>query len=123
MLVMLLALLQCVAPLLHAHAHDVSAPGKVHFHAMEMGDAPSAPGLHELKSHLADSDAISMELASKNEPDTLIADAVQAISAASGFTLLVMSAIATLWSPDVDVFISASHFHPPSQAPPRLLFS
>jgi hypothetical protein len=54
----LLALLQCFAPLLHAHAHGISVEGKVHMHGE--GEAPVlASSIHEysgLPSFVADRD-------------------------------------------------------------------
>ncbi len=54
----LMTLLQCFAPLLHAHAHGISVEGKVHMHGG--GQAPMLASLHhehpELPSFVADRD-------------------------------------------------------------------
>ncbi|MDO9190284.1 MAG: hypothetical protein Q8K43_00265 [Sulfurimicrobium sp.] len=54
----LMALLQCFAPLLHAHAHGVSVEGKVHMHGE--GKAAMLASLHrehpELPSFVAERD-------------------------------------------------------------------
>ncbi len=68
-LVMLLALLQSIAPLLHAHVHDLSVPGKIHFHTLEIdvNDTPVDTGVFQLTKHLADEDAVGIESVGKNE--------------------------------------------------------
>jgi len=62
-LVMCLALLQSIAPLLHAHVHDLSVPGKIHLPTLEVdvADTPADTGVYQIKTHLADEDAIGME--------------------------------------------------------------
>lgn len=120
-LVMLLALLQGFAPLLHAHVHDISQPGKMHFHAFEF-DTPTSsedPGLQQLKFHLADSDAIGVESAGKNDHEPLVqADAAQALPTVP-FSRLLALAPPVFSAAVLSRFISRSaHLLPPSQAPP-----
>ena len=82
-LVMCLALLQSIAPLLHAHLHDVSIPGKIHFHTLEVDPAytPADTGVYQLTKHLADEDAIGMESVGKNEFSLSISNLTALISA------------------------------------------
>lgn len=81
-LVMCLALLQSIAPLLHAHVHDLSIPGKIHFHTLEvdLADTPVQTGVYQLKTHLADEDAIGMESVEKNEFDISVTDVTALVS-------------------------------------------
>lgn len=72
----LLALLQCFAPLLHAHAHGISVEGKVHIHGE--GEVPVlASPIHEhpaLPSFMADHDeAPVIAMAQEFRQDSTIA--------------------------------------------------
>ncbi|PWB58071.1 MAG: hypothetical protein C3F18_03065 [Nitrosomonadales bacterium] len=72
----LLALLQCFAPLLHAHAHGISVEGKVHMHGE--GEAPLlASPVHEhpaFQSFMADRDeAPVIAMAQEFRQDSTIA--------------------------------------------------
>lgn len=71
-----LALLQSIAPLLHAHIHDLSVPDKVHVHslAIAVNQLPIESGLYQLENHLADEDAIGMASVGKNEFDLTVMD-------------------------------------------------
>ena len=70
-LVMLLALLQGIAPLLHAHVLEFSMPDKIHIDGMEVDllHSQTDAGLHQLHLHVDESTAIGMESAGKNDKD------------------------------------------------------
>jgi hypothetical protein len=79
-LIIWLALLQGIAPLLHAHVHDLSMPGTIHLPALgvdanaEMAVHHAELGWHQLRTHLSDDDAIGVESAGKNEQDLAVLD-------------------------------------------------
>lgn len=120
MLVMCLALLQSIAPLLHAHVHDLSMPGKIHFHTLEVdvADTPVETGVYQLKKHLADEDAIGMESVGKNEFDVGVVDMTALISrilvALIPSTQLIIADVPAL----PGAFASPSYLRPLSLAPP-----
>lgn len=120
-LVILLALLQGFAPLLHAHVHDISQPGKMHFHAFEFeaAQASTDAGLTQLKSHLADSDAIGVDSAGKNDHDHVVFDAAMQALTAAPFSSPFAQAPPALFFAALPGFVAfLAHFLPPSQAPP-----
>ncbi|MFA5171329.1 MAG: hypothetical protein WC426_07165 [Sulfuriferula sp.] len=75
-LVIWLAMLQGVAPLLHAHVHDLSSPGKVHMPNLEIdvNHMPIESGMYQMKASLVDEDAIGIESAGKNDSDISVMD-------------------------------------------------
>ena len=119
-LVMCLALLQSIAPLLHAHVHDLSMPGKIHFHTLEVdvADTPVETGVYQLKKHLADEDAIGMESVGKNEFDVGVVDMTALISrilvALIPSTQLIIADVPAV----PGAFASPSYLRPLSLAPP-----
>lgn len=121
MLVLLLALLQGFAPLLHAHVHDVSQPGMPHFHAFEF-DAPQSPvesGVQQLKAHLADSDAIGVESAGKNDHEPVVqADAALALPTAPFSRPFALAPPLYAFAAVTGFTARSAHLLPPSQAPP-----
>jgi hypothetical protein len=121
MLVLLLALLQGFAPLLHAHVHDVSQPGMPHFHAFEF-DAPQSPvesGVQQLKAHLADSDAIGVESAGKNDREPVVqADAALALPTAPFSRPFALAPPRAAYVVVTHFPAHFAHLLPPSQAPP-----
>jgi hypothetical protein len=75
-LVIWLAMLQGVAPLLHAHVHDLSSPGKIHMPNLEIdtNHMPAESGMYMMKVNLAEEDAIGMESVGENELDISVMD-------------------------------------------------
>ena len=125
-LVILLALLQGFAPLLHAHVRDISQPGKMHFHAFEFeaAQAPVDAGLTQLKSHLADSDAIGVASAGTNDRDHVVFDDVMQALTAAPFPSPLAQAPPALFFTALPGFVAfLAHFLPPSQAPPGAFLS
>lgn len=120
MLVMCLALLQSIAPLLHAHVHDLSIPGKIHFHTLEVdvNDTPVDTGVYQLKNHLADEDAIGMESVGKNEFDLSVMDLTAIVSR----ILVALIPVSAVFIADAPVYMGASssppYLRPFSLAPP-----
>lgn len=123
--VLLLALLQGIAPLLHAHVHDFSMPGKIHFHALEIGvpQGQADTGVYQIKSHQADSAAIGMENAGKNDQDRLVIAPPVLGAASSAFSLLCPRAPPLYAPAAAAAFPPDPHFLPPSHAPPGANFS
>ena len=125
-LVIVLALLQGFAPLLHAHVHDISQPGKIHFHAFEF-DAPQAPvdaGVSHLKSHLADADAIGVESAGKTDRDLFVLDdSAYTLQAAPYVSPFAQAPPALLFTVLFSFIPSVVHLLPPAQAPPGAFLS
>ncbi|MDR3391652.1 MAG: hypothetical protein P4L77_07950 [Sulfuriferula sp.] len=123
MLVTVLALLQGIAPLLHAHVHDLSIPGKIHFHTLEVdaNDTPGNAGTFQLTKHLADEDAIGMESAGKNEFDLSITDLTALVS----HILVALIPVAIVFTVDAPKLLDASstppYLRPYSLAPPALV--
>lgn len=126
LVLILLALLQCFAPLLHAHAHGVSVTGKVHLHGEGEAHAPALL-LHdhpELLSFTADRDeapiiAMAQEFRHDNtmvlsgDPQPAVPPTFSEFSLARAFTL----------EPARPVFPGGrcSYLSPFSQAPPSVL--
>jgi hypothetical protein len=76
-LIIWLALLQGMAPLLHAHVHGLSSPGKVHMPNLEIDveHMTTESGMYQMKKIPADEeDAIGMESVGKNELDISVMD-------------------------------------------------
>jgi hypothetical protein len=119
-LVTVLALLQGIAPLLHAHVHDLSIPGKIHFHTLEVdvNDTPGNAGTSQLTKHLADEDAIGMESAGRNEFDLNVTDLTALVSC----ILVALIPVALVFSLDAPKLGDASstqpYLRPYSLAPP-----
>ncbi|MDA8327853.1 MAG: hypothetical protein M0Z83_02645 [Betaproteobacteria bacterium] len=67
-LVVWLALMQGIAPLLHAHVHDLSVPGKIHIQGLDeaMNHLPGKSVVSQIQTYSTD-DSISMESLGKNE--------------------------------------------------------
>jgi hypothetical protein len=120
-LIMLLALLQGFAPLLHAHVHDISQPGKMHFHAFEF-DAPHSPvesGVQQLTSHLADSDAIGVESVGKNDHEPVVqVDAALALPTSPFSQPFALAPPLPVFAADINFPAHLAHRLPPPQAPP-----
>jgi len=120
-LVILLALLQGIAPLLHAHVHDISQPGKIHFHTFEFEatQAPADAGLTQLTPHLADSGVIGVARAGTNDLDRVVIDDVMQALMAVPFLSPFAQASPAWWFVALPGFVASfTHFLPPSQAPP-----
>jgi hypothetical protein len=76
-LILWLALLQSMAPLLHAHVHGLSSPGKVHMPNLEIDTEhmSTESGMYQMKTTPVDEeDAIGMESADKNDWDISVTD-------------------------------------------------
>lgn len=119
-LVMCLALLQSIAPLLHAHLHDVSIPGKIHFHTLEVDPSytPVDTGVYQLTKHLADEDAIGMESVGKNEFSLSISNLTALISAILVALLPVTLLFIMDAPPSLGALFSPPYLLPYSSAPP-----
>ena len=119
-LVMCLALLQSIAPLLHAHVHDMSIPGKIHFHSLEvnLAETPVENGVYQLTKHLADEDAIGMESVGKNEFDLSVSNLTALVS----HILVTLMPVTRLFMMDAPVtpgtLFSTPYLLPFSSAPP-----
>ncbi len=120
-LVMLLALLQGIAPLLHAHVLEFSMPDKIHIDGMEVDllHSQTDAGVHQLHLHVDESTAIGMESAGKNDKDEMAVSSSVLGTIAAPFTL--PRAIA----PPLPAFPAAIaphpsgfYFLPPPHAPP-----
>lgn len=122
-LVMCLSLLQSIAPLLHAHVHDLSIPGKIHFHTLEVdvADTPVNTGMYQLKTHLADEDAIGMESVGKNEFNISVIDLMALVSR----ILVTLIPATPLFIAGAPVFMvalaSPPYLRPLSLAPPAFV--
>lgn len=112
-IVICLALLQSIAPLLHAHVHDMTTPGKIHFHTpvVDVADTPTENGVFQLTKHLADEDAIGMESVGKNEFDLSI----------SNMTALISRILVALMPSAQILFIHVPLFTGTISSPPYLL--
>ena len=117
-----LALLQSIAPLLHAHIHDLSIPDKIHVHslAIDVNQLPIESGLYQMKNHLADEDAIGMVSTGKNEFDLTVMNVLSLIA------IILVAFVPTLrvvWTVEPRI-LRALHappyFLPWSLAPPPL---
>ncbi|BBP04078.1 hypothetical protein TPL01_32160 [Sulfuriferula plumbiphila] len=120
-LVLLLALLQGIAPLLHAHVLEFSMPHKIHIDGLELDLPHSQPdaGVHQLKLHVDDSTAIGMESTGKNDREERVVNAPILGTVAAVLTLPRATA------PPLPAFLTAStsppsgfYFLPPAHAPP-----
>lgn len=121
-LVILLALLQCFAPLLHAHAHGQSVAGGVHMH----GDVDrlfadtASPGTPNLLAERVDAPVVAMAREYRQDSAIALSDADHPAPAIS-------SPLSSFFQqPFLAVFVSPSlpcgllsYSRPFSQAPPR----
>lgn len=122
-LILLLALLQCFAPLLHAHAHGQSGVSGVHLHAgIEWQLAGYSSSTTNLIAERVDAPVIAMVQEYRQDSAMLLSDADQPGPTASPST-------ASFSSPSVLAIAAAGIFpdtsplylRPFSQAPPPAL--
>lgn len=120
-LIFLLALLQGVAPLLHAHVFEVSIPNKIHVDGLEI-EVPYQqvdPGVHQLNFHSDESKAIGMETAGKNNQEEMGVSAPTQGLVSMAFAMLPATAppllmlLTAIRSPLPNFYLL-----PPPQAPP-----
>lgn len=120
-LLLLLAMLQGIAPLLHAHVLEFSMPHNIHIDGLEVS-VPSHhvdDGIYQLKLHADESTAIGMESAYKNDKRDGVANAFMPGMPATAFALPLATA------PPLFAYLAAIvpdpsgfHFLPPPHAPP-----
>ncbi len=117
-----LALLQSIAPLLHAHIHDLSVPDKIHVHSLtiDTNQLPVASGLYQIKNHLADEDAIGMASVGKNEFDLTV---MNVLLLTAIILLALVPALRSVWTvaPHITGALRAPPYSLPwSLAPPAI---
>lgn len=125
-LLLLLAMLQGMAPLLHAHVLEFSMPNKIHIDGMEVDVShhQQEDGVHQLKLHVDESTAIGMESAYKNDKRDLVVNAFVPAMSSVAFTLPLATApplFAHLAA--IAPHPSGVHFLPPPHAPPGVYLS
>lgn len=120
-LVLLLALLQCLMPLLHAHAGGLHVSSHVHVHVegMTLHHPAQAP---EFTVDLSDLPVVCAASEFKRDP---IGEEVTATVAAQVWRVVPSTALILLSLPSPPVLGEASIYSgpPPSQAPPVLSIS
>lgn len=123
-LIILLALLQCFAPLLHAHTHGSSVASGVHIDGMgELAIADSGqPAFTAERGH--DAPAITMAQEYRQDSSIALPDGDLAVLAAPALSLFAVS----FRTPFLAASIATSfpggpllHSRPFSQAPPQLI--
>jgi hypothetical protein len=126
LILFLLTLLQCFAPLLHAHAHDVSVVGKVHLHGEGEVHTPAFlahefPGLPSIMADRDEAQVIAMAQEFRHDNTMALSGDPQPVMAMSFPEFLLsrprQSEPASLVSPGG----RCSYLSPFSQAPPSAL--
>lgn len=119
-LLLVLTFLQCLAPLLHAHAGGLHVAPHVHVHDYGL-ELPASRLAHELelKADLCDSPVVGA--ASEFKRDATYDDFAGAPSVAPWFTALYSVDVVDIASPSTlpPIFFRAGP--PPAQAPPALV--
>ncbi len=123
-LILLLGLLQGIAPLLHAHVLEFSMPNKIHIDGIEVDLAHNKldAGVHQLHLHADESTAIGMESAGKNDKDDkgemAVSSPILGVVAAA-FTLPRATAPPSFpFLAEIAPHPSGFYLHPPPHAPP-----
>lgn len=122
-LIILLALLQCFAPLLHAHAHGQSGAGGVHLHGgIEWQLADSSSGLPGLIAERVDAPVIAMVQEYRQDSAMVLSDADQpSLAISSSLTSFSLSFSPTVIASRHSPGGSLPYARPFSQAPPSAL--
>jgi len=119
-LLLVLTFLQCLAPLLHAHAGGLHVTSHVHVHDYGLGlSAPHSAHVPELKVDLCDSPVVGA--ASEFKRDATHDDFAGAPPATSWLTAPYSTDVAAIASPSILSHIPFLAGPPPSQAPPALV--
>lgn len=113
-LIIWLALLQGMAPLLHAHVHDLYSPGKIHMPNLEIdtNHMSAESAMYQMKANLAEEDAIGMESPGKNEWDMSVMDVFLLVA------ILVLASLPALGLVWTNLFRIPAVFRTPSYALP-----
>ncbi|WP_239190516.1 hypothetical protein [Candidatus Nitrotoga sp. HW29] len=118
-LIALLSILQCIAPLVHAHVSDDFHSGSIHFHFNgdildHTGAATTQPELSDVKAGLP---TIGMAQGYKNDYILLLTDD-QGASHTRLPTSLFNAIPSVLINQTQPISFHLSYFRPPAQAPP-----
>lgn len=119
-LLLVLTFLQCLAPLLHAHAGGLHVSSHVHVHADRL-ELPAFPSAHELelKADLSDSPVVGA--ASEFRRDATHDGFSGAPLAISWLTAQYSTDVVAIASPAILPYIPFQSGPPPSQAPPAFV--
>jgi hypothetical protein len=118
-LIALLSMLQCIAPLVHAHVSDNLHSGSLHFHLngdiLDHADTATAqPGLSDVKAELP---TIGMAQGYKNDDTLLLTDYPGASHTRLPNSLLNAIPL-TIIGQTKQTSFRFSYYRPPAQAPP-----
>ncbi|RFC35966.1 MAG: hypothetical protein DID92_2727743888 [Candidatus Nitrotoga sp. SPKER] len=118
-LIALLSILQCIAPLVHAHISDDFHSGNIHFHLngdiLDHADAATIqPELSDIKAELP---TIGMAQEYKNDYILLLTDYPGASHTRLPTSLFNAIPLATLVQTK-HISFNSSYYRPPAQAPP-----
>lgn len=119
-LLLALTFLQCLVPLLHAHAGGLHVSSHVHVHADRL-ELPASHSAHELelKADLSDSPVVGA--VSEFRRDSAHAGFTGAPSATPWLTVQYSTYIVAIASPSILPYMLCRAGLPPSQAPPALV--